>query len=112
MLVVPNFAMIRAIWTTSGLSSLMVNDTAEKPPHRQMVQFWKANIDALFQAIEEAAASRRQIASAGKLSADTLKKALDGHRISDAKANGIIKGLKTFSVNAEKVKLFSPDNSN
>jgi hypothetical protein len=72
-----------------------------------MAQFWKANVPALEQAIEEAATSRSQIATAGELSADTLRKALAGHRISDAKANGIVKGLKAKKVHVEKQSLFT-----
>jgi hypothetical protein len=74
----------------------------------RMSNFWKAEVAALKKAIDQAATSRSQIASAGGLSADTLKKALDGLRISDAKANGIVKGLKTFGVLVAKETLFLP----
>jgi lambda repressor-like predicted transcriptional regulator len=74
-----------------------------------MSTFWKARIPALLKAIETTGTSRSQIASAGGLSAETLKRAIDGKRIIDAKANGIIKGLKRHGVaDAQKDTLFAP----
>lgn len=74
-----------------------------------MAMFWKARIPALNKAIEATGTSRSQIASAGGLSPETLKRALDGQRVIDAKANGIVKGLKSHGVaDAQKDSLFLP----
>jgi DNA-binding phage protein len=74
-----------------------------------MSTFWKARIPALLKAIEATGTSRSQIATAGGLSAETLKRAIDGQRVIDAKANGIVKGLKTHGVaDAQKESLFQP----
>jgi hypothetical protein len=73
-----------------------------------MSTFWKANGQALKKAIEQAAVSRSKIASDGGLSAETLKRAVDGNRISDAKANAILKGFKVHGVPILKEDLFVP----
>lgn len=73
-----------------------------------MSTFWKTKGQALKKAIEQAAVSRSKIASDGGLSAETLKRAVDGKRIIDAKANAIIKGLKVHGVVVSKEDLFVP----
>lgn len=71
--------------------------------------FWKAKVPALRAAIDATGTSRSQICSAGGLSTETLKRALDGERVIDAKANGIIKGLKAHGVSdAKKETIFVP----
>lgn len=50
--------------------------------------------DKLVEVIEEAVVPKAQIARDGKLSKETLAKAIKGKRITRAKANGILKGLK------------------
>ena len=73
-----------------------------------MATFWKTKGQGLKKAIEQAAVSRSKIASDGGLSAETLKRAVDGHRIIDTKANAIVKGLKTHGVQVVKDELFVP----
>jgi len=70
-------------------------------------KFYSANVEKLQSAIDSTGVSRSEIAAAGKLSRETLKKALDGKRITRAKANGIINGLKAHGFNGELNDLFS-----
>ena len=73
-----------------------------------MSTFWITHGSGLKKAIEQAAVSRSRIASDGGLSSETLKRALDGQRIIDAKANAIVKGLKIHGVVVAKEELFTP----
>jgi hypothetical protein len=73
-----------------------------------MSNFLKAKGSALEDAIGRAPVSRAKIASDGGLSTETLRRALGGERVINAKANCIVKGLKANGVDVEKTDIFEP----
>lgn len=56
-------------------------------------KFYRADTEKLEAAITSTAKYQTEIASAGGLSRDTLRKAVEGERVTKAKASGICKGL-------------------
>jgi hypothetical protein len=68
--------------------------------------FWKSNGDALKTAIGKSTESRAKICAASAISTATIKKAIDGNRITNATANRIIKGLNACGINVTKEQLF------
>ena len=89
----------------------VVSNIVEAKKSKATVKFWIADVAGLENAIASTGKSRTAIASKGGLSTETLKKALDGARISEAKANGICNGLSAYDAKpaAHKETLFSPE---
>lgn len=76
-----------------------------------MSRYWIAKKDALREAINTTSVSDSAICVSGKLTAETLRKALKGERVMRSKATGIVNGLNQNDANP-KVKLediFEPE---
>ena len=85
-------------------SSIVALNTKINKPKESV--FWKSNGDALKVAIGKSTESRAQICAAAAISTATMKKAVDGSRITNASANRIIKGLVACGIAATKESLF------
>lgn len=63
------------------------------PTEKKEAKFYVAHTKKFQSAIDSTGTSKSQIATSGKLSLETLNKALKGGKVSRVKANGIINGL-------------------